>query len=713
MEGERERFQSVLSALLLAAGASVVPIWLALCRDSRSWLTFWEALSMTGAILLCHALAARKERLAGNLLLLGMAAAPLAAGALSGCPAWFSLLAVPIVATGMLFHPWTAAASAVLAMVAVTLLAGAMAAVWPYLFLFFVTGLTASLGVGAERQLLRVHQRRSLYAYDLVTTLRQRQGELNKTVSALDTAYRLLEESNYQLATARHEAEQWRDLKTRFATNLSHELRTPLNIILGFSKLIYRSPQLYGFSGWPESLMRDLVQVQRNASYLSDLVDDIVDMARVDALAMPIRREPTEMSVLVKETVRALESLAHEKGLATRIELDASLPVLSVDPVRVRQVLYNLLANAIRYTDSGSVTVTAKMHGREVIVSVSDTGRGMPPDQLDVIFDEFRQLGKPKKDGDEGKGLGLAIAKRFVQLHGGRIWVESVVGEGSTFYFSLPLEDKTVARLARRSHAPLPRLAAKPKVIVLDEDGIATNYLRRQLEAYDFLTVADWEQFEEVTASIKPLAIIVNVLPEDGERDVHDLSQFQGIGDVPIIRCTLPSTRWLSGDHQFRAVLAKPVSDETLLKTLQEALCVRGGKTVLVVDDDRGFVQLIRRMLSANAGDEYRVVAAYNGREAIEKARSVKPDAVLLDLVMPEMNGFDVVRLMEEDEALRDIPTIAVTAASPGEDGLSIKGASFSVVRQGDRSRQMVLDLVAATLAGANSVHRRVADTAV
>ncbi|MHB0878980.1 MAG: ATP-binding response regulator, partial [Anaerolineae bacterium] len=471
--------------------------------------------------------------------------------------------------------------------------------------------------------------------------------------------------------------------------------------ILGFSELIYRSPRLYGLNDWPEPFMRDMVQVQRNAAYLSDLVNDIVDIARVDALAMPTRRESTDLRVVADEALRTVASLAVEKGIALEQRLPPNLPNLLIDPVRIRQVLFNLLTNAIRFTDVGRVSVLARLDGAEVVVTVRDTGRGIPANQLEAIFDEYRQLGRPRDGSDPGKGLGLAIAKRFVQLHGGRIWVESEEGTGSAFSFALPLQSRPTVRPAFSGPVQQRASQSRPKVVVLDEGGIATAYLRRQLDEYEFQQSPGWEEAARLMRETHPVALIENVPPNEGQR-VPVQGPASGLPTgMPLIRCSLPSTQWISGHEMFAAVLAKPVSAATLVGTLRQLLPETGcDPHVLVVDDDRGFVQLIARILQAEGG--FSVATGYNGEDALRKARRRRPDIVLLDLVMPEIGGLELAERMRSDPVLASVLLVAVTAASPGEDDLETRGSSFSLFERGARGQGTLLALLGTALTAAS-----------
>jgi len=560
--------------------------------------------------------------------------------------------------------------------------------------------------------LLEWQARHSLESTILAEQLRDQRGKLNRTIKDLDASYKLLQRTNQELAVARQEAEALHKLRNRFATNLSHELRTPLSIILGFSQLICTEPGLYGYDGWSVTMQRDLAEIRRNASYLSELVDDIVDLARVDALSMPIRREDTDLASLVADAVATVESLARAKGLALRVRCAGSLPLLHVDPIRIRQVLFNLVTNAIRYTDSGSIDVSARSEDGKVVVSVADTGRGIADEEKASIFNEFYQIGRPKDGPDAGKGLGLAIARRLVQLHGGSIWVESVPGRGSVFSFSLPLMDKTVALLRSGSEAPVPKSQQTPLVGVLNDDGVAAGYLSRRIEGYQFVAAAEYEELLELTADQPPLTgLIVNLAPDSREAVFSAEALARLPEGMALIECSLPSASWLVRGRQFATVLTKPISREKLVGALDSLLPRKDKPSILVVDDDRAFVQLVLRTLQAMPERSLDSRVAYTGQDALERMRVLRPDLVLLDLVMPELSGFDVVDAMRRDFDLRDIPVVALTAATPGEDHLATQGVVFKLARTGPFRPGELVGLISTALDLSRAVPDAMAST--
>ncbi|MGQ9555788.1 MAG: sensor histidine kinase, partial [Anaerolineae bacterium] len=287
---------------------------------------------------------------------------------------------------------------------------------------------------------LRQVAERQEAALRLEKELLRRRQELRSLNDSLRNAYTLLERTNHELAEARDEAEEARRLKTQFAATISHELRTPLNLILGFSEVMYKTPESYVGAVLTPDLCGDIREIYRATAHLLDLVDDVLDLSRVEQVRLALVPEKTDMLALIHEAAQTVAGLFRGK-VQLQLELPPSLPPCTVDRTRIRQVLINLLTNAARFTEQGEVRVSASFdeaHG-EITICVSDTGPGIPAEERARLFDAFYQVASPLRRSQGGTGLGLAICKTFVQLHGGRIWVASEVGKGSHFYFSIPV----------------------------------------------------------------------------------------------------------------------------------------------------------------------------------------------------------------------------------------------------------------------------------
>lgn len=534
-------------------------------------------------------------------------------------------------------------------------------------------------------------------ANQLLEELRDRRGELNRTLVALTEANRRLKRTGHELALARQRAEEARRLKEQFAASISHELRTPLNLILGFSEMMYLSPDVYGEMEWSPTLRRDVHQIYRSSRQLLDLINDVLDLSRINAVPMPIHREPSDLREIIQEAVETASDLFRGKDLDLRVKLPPELPLLNLDRTRIRQVLLNLLNNAARFTEHGHIIVSAERNEREVVVSVADTGVGIPPEELSTIFEEFHQVDMSLRRRQEGAGLGLAISKRFVELHNGRIWAESRVGEGSTFYFSLPLPEAEVpvGRLRPGRLAEPPRNPYQPSLVVVDEDPQVAALLERYLEGYQVLPAQDMEEAEALIERWHPKALIANQKP--GIRDWWAAQEraFQVTPPkVPVLFCSLPSRQWQEQEINVQGWLTKPFSRAQLLEVLGRA---NGAREILVVDDDRDFVQLVRRFLEAMDG-KYEVRWAYEGEEALIRLREKRPDLLLLDLIMPGMDGFQLLEELRGDEELREMPVVIVTATSYGEDAVAQRGSVIGLARRRGFDTREVIECLQALL---------------
>ncbi|NPV07470.1 MAG: hybrid sensor histidine kinase/response regulator [Anaerolineae bacterium] len=683
-----ERLAQSLASLLPALAALILGVWLHLCSDIGNGRLIVLASAFTAVLAAAAYLHHRRPRGSALALIAGSAATSLTAIYLLPEPATASLPLFPPLLAGLLLGPAAGlGVGAVLAAGFLFLPFEGYSASW-MAYTAAGGGVLTCVGLRPWQELLELSYRRGSEARVLVEQLRDNQGKLNRTIRALDTAYRLLESSNHALALARQEAEHLRQLKSRFAASLSHELRTPLNIILGFSELLYRNPGFYGMGQWSDGLRRDLAQIQRNAGYLSSLLDDILDLARLDANAMPVRREYSDLARVLEGALRGVESLAEEKDILIERDWEPQLPSVYIDETRIRQVLYNLLSNAIRVTAHGRVLVSARRQPQQVVVSVSDEGPGIPAEALEWIFDEYRQLDGSAVQAERGKGLGLAIARQFVHLHGGRIWAENRPEGGATISFTIPLQDLPSGRLGRAQALPLPRSRLKPRLVVLAHAESALTYLRRRLEGYDLVAVEGAAQLADQWEALRPAAVIETVAP-GGLQEPLTLSLPE---PVPHIRFTLPGPHKVLDGAGFDAVLTKPMTSERLLEALDGGA---NGRRTLIVDDDRGFVQLVRRMLEAS-GDADEVLTAYSGAEAIRLARRHCPDIVLLDLVMPGMSGLEVLHALREMPELAHTRILAVTAAVSGDEAQA--PASFSVWGRSEFQEDYLLGLLGAAL---------------
>ncbi len=506
---------------------------------------------------------------------------------------------------------------------------------------------------------------------------RDRQGKLQRALRALDEATHRLARSNYMLALARDRAEDARRLKQQFAQTISHELRTPLNLIVGFAELMTESPEYYG-AELPPAYLRDLNIIHRNACHLRDLVNDVLDLARVSAAQMTLSLERADPAALAREAVETARGLVESHGLFLATEVAPNLPPIWVDTTRIRQVLFNLLNNAARFTDEGGVTIAVRQEGDEVIFSVTDTGVGIPQEELPHMFEEFHQVDGGTRRQHGGAGLGLAISQHFVELHGGRIWVESEVGRGSTFSFSLPVERAAVEMAASRQEADqidmlYGRGVEGPVLLAVVHNPSAAALLTRYVRGYRTVVVESLEQARKAAERLSPQAVVIDSAGTELDGDsLGGLARSWGLLRVPFVACPLPGKGSSSQPQGVNGYLVKPVSRRSLLDALRQF--GEGVSRVMVVDDDRDFVLLMGRMLEDNPVRQYEVISAYDGQEALEMMQRHRPDLVLLDLVMPRMSGQEVIERMRSSPTLRHIPVVIVAGQDEMDSSETMEG---------------------------------------
>ncbi len=499
-------------------------------------------------------------------------------------------------------------------------------------------------------------------AHENALLARERKAKLEQALKSLDKAMSKLQRTNARLVQVSHQAEEARRLKQQFAQTISHELRTPLNLIVGFTETMIKSPEYYG-SPLPPAYLRDLSVVYRNASHLQSLVNDVLDLARLESAYMSLDARELDIRSVIEDAVNTARGLVERRGLVLQTDLALDLPPVWGDAVRLKQVLLNLLNNAARFTERGGVTVRAFATEDEVIVAVEDTGIGIPAENLTHVFESFRQLENPMQRRTEGAGLGLAISKQLIDLHGGRIWVESEVGVGSTFFFSLPVRPvETLALDAQTLEAPTiePRAHTKHVALVVTRSPSSAALLSRHLLDYRTVIVSDLAQAQIAAQQLLPRAVILDTNVEEiAALQPEALLQLFALPHLSLITCPLPGEELLRQRLGADGYLIKPITREDLWDVLRQFS--NGNNAVLVVDDDRDFVRLIGRMLS-DPMQRYQITYAYSGQEALEMARRHPPGLLLLDLNLPDMHGADVIRTLRADPRLAETRVIVITA---------------------------------------------------
>ena len=499
---------------------------------------------------------------------------------------------------------------------------------------------------------------------------RQRRAELANLVKELDRAYYSLERANHMLVLARAEAEEARDARNRLALAISHELRTPLNFIIGFSELMVNSPDTYAdLERWPPGLYEDIQEIHRSSTHLLRLVNDILDLGQLESLQFMLLKDWSDPLQIVREVEQMVRPAFANKGLTLAVEASESLPKVFVDTARIRQVLLNLLNNSLRFTEKGGVTIRVTRENEHVLVCVRDTGPGIPTEDLARIFEPFQQIRRGQWRRHEGAGLGLSISRRFIELHGGRIWAESKLGEGSCFYFTLPSSETMLPRLTKgrtedRYWQLLEKRAQGERVLLaLSPQPDAGEIIAQYAEGFRVMATDDPDQVPEQVSRLLPTALLVDqregaITEERMRRMLAELPY-----NLPVICFPFPGGLTHPSHLPTGAVayLVKPIQRQELIEVLG-----RLGpeiRKVLIVDDDPAMIRFVTRVLESEAGKGttfgcYELATAGSGEEALAALQSTRPDAVFLDVVLPDLSGWQLLETLRREH----IPAILMTA---------------------------------------------------
>jgi signal transduction histidine kinase/CheY-like chemotaxis protein len=484
-----------------------------------------------------------------------------------------------------------------------------------------------------------------------------------------------LEQANRELQLRNREVEHANQLKSQFLASISHELRTPLTAILGFSELI-ADDNGSALTGKHKRFARNIGQSGR---HLLDLINNILDMSKIDAGRLELRLENCDLTETLSEVLVNIAALAASKQIRIRHPLPEHL-IVYADRIRLRQILYNLLSNAVKFTPAGGdVNIEAGSDGGFVCVSVQDTGIGISSGDQKVIFDEFRQIGTTTHGVKEGTGLGLSITRRLVELHGGKIWVDSRLHRGSRFSFTLPAENRVFSTEA--TEAPRPKFTSsvlsprkKPLILVVDDNHATCDFIVRMLEEQDYLTAVANSGEEAVGKAriLMPDAITLDVLMPGGNgfEALLELKELPETRNIPIMLVSVLAQQELGFALVAADYLLKPVEKSALMESLRRITplgTAEGSGSVLVVDDDVPTLESVKDTLRAEGYDPK---TAQNGRDAIRLLSTTRVDALILNLLTPEADGFDLLRHMKNEPKWRGIPIFILTERKLSKDNL-------------------------------------------
>jgi signal transduction histidine kinase/DNA-binding response OmpR family regulator len=484
-------------------------------------------------------------------------------------------------------------------------------------------------------------------------------------------------------------------LKSEFLANMSHELRTPMNAILGFTELVQNA----ALGPVSEKQKEALGRVLRNARHLLELIDDVLDLSKIEAGKMTLVEEEYAPRALLEAAAATIEPLAAGKGLALSVDVAAAPAVVRGDEGKVRQIVLNLLSNAVKFTEAGEVRVAALTENGHWRVEVTDTGIGIAPEALALVFEEFRQVDASSTRQAGGTGLGLAISRKMAHLMGGEITVRSTPGVGSTFALRLP-RVPGVAPADAVAIAPTP--AGRPPggllLLAIDDDPDVLALMTTRLAGTEFsvVTAVGGEAGLQAAHRLRPDLITLDILMPglDGWEVLRRLKANPDLAHVPVVMMSIVENRALAFGMGAADCLVKPVSRDRLVDVVRRYARPDDGGPVLVVDDEPDARALVAGIL-ATAG--YRHVEAADGAAALAAIARQRPALIVLDLMMPGMDGFEVLEHLAGDAALRAIPVVVLTAMalSPEDEATLRRGAQLVLGKATTSPEALLEDLVA------------------